>query len=302
MVASQESAVGAVSKPRPRCAREHGTYAMAKRGGCKCGECRQAANRYSRRNSKERAAGRSPLVDATPVRAYVEHLVRAGMTPRMIEDASNVHRTAIRVLLGTFPGRNQSKRVQRETARRLMSVKPIVGVAIQTAMVDGTGTRRRLQGLLAFGYTAGDLSQRLGAKSRTLQIARTEYVLADTARKVATLYAELENTPGPSSRAATYYQHIGYLTPAWWDPDTIDNPRAIPAGTRFYVDRTPRQRQQHAPPQSNPTLIDDVTAPRPARVALLHSHGYDPVEIADMIGVKVRYVRRDLLRDRGAEN
>lgn len=282
--------------------RQHGSYVMYKRGGCRCDVCTEANRRYQRRNSKMRAVGRSTLVDAAPVRAYVESLIRGGMTPRQIEDACGVHRTAIRVLLGTFPNRARSKRVRPATAQALMSVKP-TGLAqpIKSAMVDATGTRRRLQALLAAGYTSRDLAARLGnsADAAGLQIARRPLVRADTARAVAALYDSLEHAPGPSSRAAAYYRALGYLTPAWWDPDTIDQPSAQPDGTRIYVDRTPKQRRQRAA-RSEPTLVDDVTEPRAARVARMFQLGYTPGEISERTGIPVRYVRRDLLRDKAS--
>lgn len=284
-----------VYRPCKRGPRQHGTVAMYRRGGCDCTECVEAARRSNRRNSKLRAMGRSALVDAAPVREHVQRLIQGGMTPRQIEDVSGVHRTAIRVLLGDFPNRKQSQRVRPDTARALMSVRSTRPV-VNTAMIDATGTRRRLQALLAIGYTSRDLARRLGASGSStsgLQIAKRSVVRADTARAVAELYRELENTPGPSRRAETANRARGYLPPAWWDEDTIDDPAVEPGGLRTYVDRAPVQRRKHSPP-SGPVFVDDVSAPRTARVSRMAGLGFTPQQIAERTGIPLRYVRRDL--------
>jgi hypothetical protein len=76
-------------------------------------------------------------------------------------------------------------------------------------------------------------------------------VRASTARAVAELYAELESTPGPSRRVAVTAPARGYLAPAWWDVDTIDDPDARPVGVREY-ERTAKSNK----------LLDVADAPR----------------------------------------
>jgi DNA-binding CsgD family transcriptional regulator len=254
---------------------------MRRRGGCDCHECIEAGRRYSRRNAKMRARGTVQLVPAAPARTHVLALLQAGMTIRQVEARSGVHRTAIRVLVGDFPNRRPSHRVRPATAAALLAVPGETHVPVGTATVDATGTRRRLQALLALGYTGNDLARRLGCSTPTLQIARQCRVRAATARAVRALYEELENIPGPSSRARTYYRSCGYLTPAWWDPDTIDNPAVEPEGIRTYA-------------ADGCTLIDDVTAPRSARIDLMARRGLDPAAIAVALQLPRRYVYRDL--------
>jgi AraC-like DNA-binding protein len=263
-----------------RAPRQHGTLAMAApgRGGCTCAPCADAYSRYNRRNAKQRAAGLVQLVPADRARTHVRQLLAAGVEVHEVERRSGVHRTAIRVLLGTFPGRKPSRRIRPETEARLLAVHPAIR-PVTGATVDGTGTRRRLQALMANGWTAGELAQRLGASSPNLQIAKRARVRGATAIAVRRLYTELENTPGPSQRAATYWRGRGYLPPAYWDTDTIDDPAAEPEA---------REYDEHG------ALLRDLTAWRVDECDRLHRQGLDPGQIAERLGCTRRQARRAL--------
>ena len=63
-------------------------------------------------------------------------------------------------------------------------------------MVDATGTRRRLQALLANGYRAKDLVTSLGLHISCQRIIRSEKVSAVIRDSVAQLYRELEDQVG----------------------------------------------------------------------------------------------------------
>jgi hypothetical protein len=271
--------------------RQHGTYAMRRRGECStnpCQACTDAARRYRRRTTKLRTMGHPPYIDAEPARQHVQALLAEGMTTHQIEAASGIHRTAIRVMLGDFPNRAQTKRIRPATEQALLKVRLNLGEPVGHATVDGAGTRRRLQALQAIGYPSRDLARMLGNGPHTpLQIARQPRVRAATARAVAALYTELENTVGPSHRTAVTARARGYLTPGWWDPDTIDDPREEPEGLRTYGRDSGR-------------LVDDVSATRLARIELLRRRGYSRQQIADRLGVPLRYVSRDLLEARSA--
>jgi hypothetical protein len=262
--------------PRP-----HGTNAKRTKERCDCEPCCEAGRRYERHRSKLRIMGRVAYVDAGAAREHVQALLRGGMTVRQVEAASGVDRTSIRVMLGGFPGRKASKRIRPATAAALLSVLADPYEPVGDATVDGAGTRRRLQALLANGYTGRDLTRRLGSgpATKVVQVGRSGRVRADTARRVRELYEQLEHTEGPSSRAQIYYRGLGFLPPAWWDPDTIDDPAAEPEGLRSY---------------RSGDLLDDVSAPRVERVARMAARGLDVDQIAAVIGCEVRYVRRDL--------
>jgi len=275
--------------------RKHGTLAMRRRGECRvdpCAACKEAGARYSRRNSKMRELGMVQLVDAEPARLRVKQLLADGMTVRQLEAATGVHDTAIRVLVGDFPNRKQSVRIRPATAAALLAVRFDPLTPRGDATVAAIGTRRRLQALQAIGYPGQYLAVRLGAGPNSmLQVARRDRVRAATARAVAALYAELENTPGPSSRTARAARGRGWLPPVWWDEDSIDDPQAVPAGVRIY--------REHG----WPVLLDDATAPRAKRIALMlrssrQRPGLSRQQIAQRLGVPIRYVNRDIREGR----
>jgi transposase-like protein len=230
--------------------------------------------------------GRKPYVPTDKACQHVRSLLDAGMSIREIEASSGVNRTSIRVMLGEFPGRPASKGIRPKTEADLLAVKVNLGsLPGGTATVDAIGTRRRLQALAAIGYTNAYLAGRLGAgPTSPLQIARRSRVRAGTARDVAALYAELENTHGPSTRGAMNARARGWLTPAWWDADTIDNPNIIPAGIYQY--------------RAGGKLSDAADAPREARVHLLMESGMSRAAVAEVLGVPIRYVSRDILNSR----
>lgn len=225
----------------------------------------------------------SDQVDAAPVRRHVQALLDGGMSIAQIEALSGVNRTAIRVLLGAFPNRKQSTQVRELTASRLLRTRLDRGATVD-GLVPAIGTRRRLQALYALGYTQRDLAERLGCAegSRGIQIGRHDLVRAERALEVAALYDELSGTLGPSSRTREYARNRGWLPPAWWDDETIDDPLAEPEGARTYI-------------YGGRVLLDDVTLPRSVRVEQMTKLGLSAAEIADRIGTPERYVLRDRL-------
>lgn len=208
-----------------RCGRE---YRPLRRGYChRCDMRRRSMIGYQ-----------SSYVDAEPVRQHVKALQAAGLGSRRICELTGVSRSILQSLtLGKARnGRREppSRRVSRRTADRIMAV-PIPeiphGLAANRARVPAIGTVRRLQALVAFGYTRTFLGERIGWSAtnipRLLDPA-TEHVNADTARKVAALFADLQMTPGPSVRARNDGQRRGWAPPLAWDEDTIDDPTAQP--------------------------------------------------------------------------
>ena len=109
---------------------------------------------------------------------------------------------------------------------------------------DATGTRRRLQALMAAGWSRTILVARLGMTERHVRLILhgSERVLAMTATRVAGLYDELWDQPPPAGtqrerQAATlarnYAREHGWVMPLAWDeepgPHCIDDPAARPA-------------------------------------------------------------------------
>ena len=111
-----------------------------------------------------------------------------------------------------------------------------------TAPVDPTGSRRRLQALRRDGFSLPLIAEQANLGKRSLwKLAdgRCKYVLASTSTAIAELYDQLESkTPGDfgvTRREVTFVSTFaakrGYAPRHCWDPDTIDDPEAIPEWT-----------------------------------------------------------------------
>jgi hypothetical protein len=97
--------------------------------------------------------------------------------------------------------------------------------------IDATGTRRRVEGLLAMGWTGAHIAEAAGIRSyaKPSQIAYNRtWVRPRTARAVLQAVAKLGGTDGPSVRARSHALGLGYV-PLWaWDEGAIDDPSAGP--------------------------------------------------------------------------
>lgn len=136
-------------------------------------------------------------------------------------------------------GRLQA-RVRRDTAQRILAVVPDNANLAANRAVDGTGTRRRLQALIALGWPQSWLADLLDRDATNLGRAlRSGQVTARTAEDVAALYDRLWDTRPPTDtprqrRAVTdtlrRAARHGWLTPlAWDDPDHDPEPPAAAA-------------------------------------------------------------------------
>lgn len=222
----------------PRAKHEHGTYLSFARDHCKGEACRRAARKHAKVSAYRTATGTSSYIDAEPARAHVLTL-RDHLTIGQIEARSGVHRTAIRVLIGDWPGRPASKRVTRATEAALLAVSPVAIAGEAHCLVNATGTRRRLQALAALGWPVQTLNLRLGCSSRTTFLImrrsrKARMVTASTRDAVAALYAKLSVAPPPPSRQTSRVRRHaferGWAPPVAWDEEQIDDPRAYPHG------------------------------------------------------------------------
>jgi hypothetical protein len=109
--------------------------------------------------------------------------------------------------------------------------------------IDATGTRRRIQALYAIGHREDDLARRLGYTSPKRVFAERACVIpfmhnansrarvyASTAAKVAALYDELRDVPGPSKHLRERARRFGWHRPDEWDTADIDDPASTPPG------------------------------------------------------------------------
>lgn len=221
-------------------AREHGTHARYVVDRCRCAPCKAANTTYENHRARMIAYGRwQPYVDAEPIRRHVRGLMSYGIGWQRIARLSGVPNGSLSKLLYGGPGsRPPSKGVRSETALKLLAIEPSPDLLGATVSVDSTGTRRRLQALVAAGWSQSKLAGRLGMlQTNFSRMVAAPAVYADTARKVAALYDELWDQQPPedghrdkvaASRARNMAASRGWPPPLAWDDDTIDDPTARP--------------------------------------------------------------------------
>lgn len=157
-------------------------------------------------------------------------------------------------------------------------------------LVDATGTHRRLQALAAIGWATRPLAAKVGVTPTAIkQWMRRELVQPKTAARVAELYDELWNQPGPSVKGRAHARRMGWPSPLAWDDDTIDDPAARPnRGHQLPLafDEVAVQRAMHG----------DAVKLRPVEraevVRRLTAAGYSAAEIAARVDIDQRSVQR----------
>lgn len=203
-------------------------------GGCRCQACRRSHSEYERERKRygwdEKVA--AAWTDPAPVVAHVQRLRAEGMGLRAIAEAAGVNRSTLDVILRGKHG-YPATRMLRRNADAILAVRyrPLPG-----ALVDPTGTRRRLQALSALGWPCHAIAERIGWQSSNLHAALVgkHGVTAATAEVVRRIYDDMSMTPGPSSRSRAHAARAGYAPPLAWDdepgsPHHIDEPDATPA-------------------------------------------------------------------------
>ncbi|MDO5533214.1 MAG: hypothetical protein Q4F65_00995 [Propionibacteriaceae bacterium] len=197
--------------------------------GCRCDGCGRAAER---RRKKAARLGYSQFTDAEPVRRHLEAL---GVPNKTIAQHSGVSMPTIGEIR-----RGVRDRIHVRTARALLAVTT---TRAEAGLIPAVGTRRRLQGLIALGWTLSHLADELGSSKQQLNLVvhgRYEQTEAAWAARVAAVYNHLGATPAPASTAALRARNRAvrnkWAPPAAWDdgtgPHGIDNPEAEPVGVR----------------------------------------------------------------------
>jgi transcriptional regulator with XRE-family HTH domain len=123
---------------------------------------------YARWRARQIAYGRwEPWADAAPVREHVRRLRATGASKETIARAAGVSPMTIYRLQRDEPsnGRPRLDRIRAAQARRLLAVTPDK-LTSTVPRRDATGTRRRLQALVAMGHSAASSARHLGVPPR----------------------------------------------------------------------------------------------------------------------------------------
>jgi transcriptional regulator with XRE-family HTH domain len=231
---------------------QHGTYAAYVLDRCRCDACRNANVEYEHDRSQLAARRRwDPTVPATPrgelvparrARAHLKALMAAGMGLKTIAAKSGIAHGSISAIIYGKRSRVKSerrprrRRITRQLEQRILAVNLDLAGG---AKVDPTGTARRLQALVAIGWSQSQLARRLGKTPAnvTETVHGTRQTTVATAAAVRGLYDELWDSPPPetnqreriaAARSRHYAAAHGWPPPLAWDDDTIDDPTTQP--------------------------------------------------------------------------
>jgi len=204
---------------------------------------RQSHAAYEQYRRKQVAYGRwQPYMDAEPVRAHVRALMAAGVSRRRIAVLAGVHEATIGRLLYGRTDRAPSGQVRTASARALLSVRATKEALSPRTAIDATGTKRRLQALVALGWSRQKLAESFGADRSCIgRYMVRDRVQASTALAVKDLYDRMWDTAPPeetrwdraaAAAARNYAADRGWVKPMAWDDETIDDPAAKPSGTK----------------------------------------------------------------------
>lgn len=222
----------------PRARHVHGTRVAYVKDRCRCSDCTAANTAAGRAVHRAQTFGRwRPFVDAAPVREHIRALRTAGIGVERIAMLAGISTSHVRELAAPERDVNAGiRRVRPETADQVLRVRIDQANRAPRSHVVATGTRRRLQALIAVGWPHDELAESLGRSSASLRRSmRSNSVTAQTAQDVSDLYEQLWNLRPPKStddqRAAadaarTFAAERGWLPPlAWDDIDTDPDPR-----------------------------------------------------------------------------
>jgi hypothetical protein len=222
----------------PRARHVHGTRVAYVKDRCRCTDCTAANTVAGRAVHRAQTFGRwRPFVDVAPVRGHIRALRAAGIGVEQIAMLAGISTRHVRELAD--PGRDGNpgiRRVRPETAQRVLRIRIEQANRAPHSHAVATGTRRRLQALIAVGWPHDDLAARLGRSSASLRRSmQSDSVTAQTAHDVSALYEQLWNLRPPQSTGAqrssadaarAFAAERGWLPPlAWDDINTDPDPR-----------------------------------------------------------------------------
>jgi transcriptional regulator with XRE-family HTH domain len=265
---------------------EHGTITAYTEDACRCDDCADASADHRNWQRRLRAYGRHQpfLVDAGPAREHLLALRANGIGfPRAAKLAGLGKSTASKIVSG------YQKTVSRETEAKILAI-PLEAPKADNRAIDGTGTRRRIQALIAVGWSCPKLEARLGlSKNWTDQLLKGGNVTPANAEKVRALYDELwdKRPPEPQgryektalARTLRWAQESGFALPLAWDDETIDDPAAEPVGLRQ------RERRIHA----KGAVVEDMD--------WLRRTGASAVETAKRLGMTLSGIEQAAVRE-----
>lgn len=184
---------------------------------------------YFKRWKFDREMGKGPrLIPSAPSVAHIRGLLAAGASGRGIAAAAGLSAEAVSRLLT-----NPRPTVRVDTERRILAVtlEAVSRRRNPAGFVPAVGARRRIQALLAIGWTHDHITAHMtgvGTLSKLVLNQRGQWIARSTHDAVVAAYDALSMTLGPSAGSRGHARSRGYAPPLAWDEEGIDDPQAVP--------------------------------------------------------------------------
>lgn len=223
---------------------QHGTATAYKRDKCRCSPCTRAQNVEDRCRRLDAHLGVPRRIDAGPVRDHIRALKAAGIGNQRLAQLAGVSASTVSKLVHRDPNRRDGlpqQNITPATAAKILAVQASLENASKGALLDGTGTLRRLHALHARGWSRRALAAELGVATYSLgYIEQRGTATGSMARAVRDLYDRLWDQQPPNgtqqeqaaiTTTLRWAAQNRWQPPAAWDDETIDDPTSRPRGT-----------------------------------------------------------------------
>jgi hypothetical protein len=255
------------------------------------------------RRHRLKAYGRfdTGLVDAAPVREHLMMLGEFGMGYKRVAAIAGIGITPTRNLIwgrqdpGPRYGELQ-KQVKRETAEALLAVKPSLELLAPNACIPARGVHRRVQALVARGWSQSKISERLGLHRGNFGVMmNANQVTVRRHLEVAALYEELWDQLPPHeewrdaiayTRARGHAKKRRWLPPLAWDDIDNDVEPPVPDDEEGGIDDVLVELAMSGD-QVRLSILERREAVRRLNAAKLNDHA-----IAERLHINVRSVLR----------
>lgn len=287
----------------PRAKHMHSTRAAYVHDQCRCPGCTAANTAASNEMHRARTFGRwQPYIDAEPARAHIQALRSEGVGVDQIAKLAGLSSSHVRGLIyPSAQGKPPFQKVRRETAMRIMAVSVDVTSRAANSRIDATGTRRRLQALIAVGWTQAWLARDLGRSPTNLRRSMTsDAVTTRTAQLVSDMYERLWDAEPPdqlasqrraSETARAQAARQAWLPPLAWD-DIGEDPEPDPHSSRppdedYDLDEIAIERAMNGDTAVRLTHAEQIEV-----VRRMSERGRSIRTIADILSTSTRTVSR----------
>lgn len=187
---AREAAIDRTPKPctHLRADHQHGHYATYTLDRCRCVPCAVAASQYNATLKRRQAYGISDYVGAEPVREHIQALSSVGIGLKRITALTGINGGVLsKIVYGTPRAdgtrRPPARRVLAKTADGILALTPSVELVAPGAPIDGIGTRRRIEALVAVGWSVPRIAAASGVDRQTLDaVLRGRAIQARSAR------------------------------------------------------------------------------------------------------------------------